>query len=154
MSTYAKQTLQPGERIIRVARLHWVIYTSALLYGGLALSVALVALFMPTGVSRLGFAMAAALTAVAARNAFKAWWHQFTTEMAITNRRVIFKTGFVQRHTDEMFLDRIESVFVDQGVLGRIFNYGTIHCRGVGDGLEHLHHIADPLAVQNAINAK
>ena len=61
--------------------------------------------------------------------AFKA-----TTEIAITTRRLIFKRGIVARHVDEMSIDRVEGVIVEQGVLGRIFQYGRVIVRGMGVG--------------------
>jgi uncharacterized membrane protein YdbT with pleckstrin-like domain len=67
---------------------------------------------------------------------------------------VIYKTGFISRHTSEMNMDKIESVTVDQGLLGRMLDYGTIHVLGTGQGLEHLHRIASPLQLRNAITAR
>jgi uncharacterized membrane protein YdbT with pleckstrin-like domain len=56
--------------------------------------------------------------------AFRAWFIRWTTEIAVTDRRVIFRRGFIQWHTDEMHMDKIESADVDQSVLGRLLNYG------------------------------
>ena len=76
------------------------------------------------------------------------------TEFAVTDRRVIYKCGFISRHTVEMNMDKIESVDVDQSLLGRMLNYGTIHVLGTGEGIESLRRIAAPLALRNAITAK
>jgi uncharacterized membrane protein YdbT with pleckstrin-like domain len=76
------------------------------------------------------------------------------TEFAVTDRRVIYKRGFISRHTVEMNMDKIESVDVDQSLLGRLFNYGTIHVLGTGQGIECLRQIGAPLALRNAITAK
>ena len=67
-----------------------------------------------------------------------AWVKRRTTELAVTNRRVIYKRGFVRRHTIEMNMDKVESVDVDQSFWGRIFNYGTIVVHGTGGSLEPL----------------
>lgn len=61
-----------------------------------------------------------------------AWIKYATTELAITNKRVIAKSGLIQRKTMEMFLSKIESVQVEQGILGRIFDYGTVTISGTG----------------------
>jgi uncharacterized membrane protein YdbT with pleckstrin-like domain len=53
-----------------------------------------------------------------------------------------------------MNMDKIESVDVDQSILGRLLNYGTIHVLGTGEGIESLRRIAAPLALRNAITAK
>ena len=97
MSTYTNLTLQPGERIVVIARLHWVIYGWAMFYGGLALSVGVAGL-LTTGLSRpLVFTVISVLAVQAARHAAVAWWRQLTTEITVTNRRVIYKRGFVGR---------------------------------------------------------
>ncbi|MBZ8003097.1 PH domain-containing protein [Campylobacter canadensis] len=55
-----------------------------------------------------------------------------TTELALTNKKVIAKFGLIRRNTIELRLEKIESIRVDQGILGRIFNYGTIFINGAG----------------------
>lgn len=50
---------------------------------------------------------------------FWAWIRYATTELAVTNKRVIAKTGLVQRKTIEMFLSKVESVQIDQSILGQ-----------------------------------
>lgn len=74
-----------------------------------------------------------------------AWLERWLSEYVITNRRIIIKTGFVARNTFEMNLSKIESVNVDQSVMGRIFNYGSITIIGTGGTRETFHNIAKPL---------
>lgn len=71
--------------------------------------------------------------------------HKYTDEFAITNRRVIIKTGLISRNTFEMNLSKIESVNVDQGVIGRILGYGTIRIVGSGGTKETFPNILNPL---------
>jgi uncharacterized membrane protein YdbT with pleckstrin-like domain len=87
--------------------------------------------------------------ALIARAAFDRW----TTEIAVTDRRVIFKEGFIRRKTTEMHMDKVESVEVQQSVLGRLLDYGQVDIRGVGTGLEPLKMIAAPLELRNHITA-
>jgi uncharacterized membrane protein YdbT with pleckstrin-like domain len=68
-----------------------------------------------------------------------------TTEIAITNKRIIAKSGFVSRSTTEINLQKVESLQVDQTVAGRLFNYGTIIIAGAGTPNLRIHGIADPL---------
>jgi uncharacterized membrane protein YdbT with pleckstrin-like domain len=70
---------------------------------------------------------------------------KYTDEFAITNKRVIVKTGLISRKTLEMNLSKIESVNVDQGILGRIFGYGTIRIVGTGGTNESFPNIYHPL---------
>lgn len=67
------------------------------------------------------------------------------SEFVITNRRIIIKTGFIARSTFEMNLSKIETVNVDQSVMGRILNYGIITIIGTGGTKEIFHNIARPL---------
>jgi uncharacterized membrane protein YdbT with pleckstrin-like domain len=64
---------------------------------------------------------------------------------------VIYKTGFIQRRTNEMNMDKVESVQVDQSILGRILDYGTVVITGTGAGLEALPGIARPIELRNSI---
>lgn len=74
-----------------------------------------------------------------------------TTEIAITNKRLVYKRGLVARYVGEMNIDRIEGVNVLQGVWGRIFNYGRIMVRGMGVGEVVLPPIENPLKFRRAI---
>lgn len=69
-----------------------------------------------------------------------------TSEFAITNKRIIIKVGLISRRTLEMNLSKIESVNVDQGILGRILGYGSIVVIGTGGTREPFASIADPMS--------
>ncbi len=75
------------------------------------------------------------------------------TELGVTNKRVIFKTGIISRQTEEMKLASIETVEIDQGVLGRILGYGNIHVSGRGVSDVVLRNVKDPMAVKRAIES-
>jgi uncharacterized membrane protein YdbT with pleckstrin-like domain len=70
---------------------------------------------------------------------------KYTDEFAITNKRVIIKTGLISRKTFEMNHSKIESVNVDQGVFGRLLGYGTIRIVGSGGTREIFPKIQNPL---------
>jgi uncharacterized membrane protein YdbT with pleckstrin-like domain len=76
-----------------------------------------------------------------------------TTELAVTDHRVIFKRGIISRYTIEMARSKVESVDVEQSIGGRIFNYGTILVRGTGGSLEPFPNIEDPLRLRSTITA-
>lgn len=69
-----------------------------------------------------------------------------STELAITNRRVIAKFGFIRRSTVEMNLTKVETLEVHQGIAGRIFNYGSLVISGGGNAQAPIPGISDPLA--------
>jgi uncharacterized membrane protein YdbT with pleckstrin-like domain len=72
------------------------------------------------------------------------------SEFVITNRRIIIKTGFIARRTFEMNLSKIETVNVNQTVIGRILNYGSITIIGTGGTKEIFHNISKPLEFRKA----
>jgi uncharacterized membrane protein YdbT with pleckstrin-like domain len=73
-----------------------------------------------------------------------------TTEMAFTNKRVIAKFGFVSRQTIELNISKVESIQVNQGILGRIFNFGTLIVSGAGNPQAPIPGISDPMAFRRA----
>lgn len=70
---------------------------------------------------------------------------RWTSEFAITNKRVIIKTGFIRRRTVELNLSKIESVNVDQSIIGRILGFGSIQLVGTGGTKEIFFKINKPL---------
>ena len=77
-----------------------------------------------------------------------AWIKYRTTEFAVTDRRVMAKAGLISRRTVEMFLDKVESLNVEQTVPGRIFDYGTVTIRGTGATSEPFDNISAPLLLR------
>lgn len=73
-----------------------------------------------------------------------------TTELAITTRRVIVKIGFIRRNTVEINIQKVESIQVDQGVLGRLFNFGTLVIAGAGSSQAPIAGISSPMAFRKA----
>ncbi len=70
---------------------------------------------------------------------------KYTDEFAITNKRVVIKTGLISRKTIELNLNKIESVNVDQTIFGRIFGFGSITIIGIGGTREAFVNIRKPL---------
>jgi uncharacterized membrane protein YdbT with pleckstrin-like domain len=101
----------------------------------------------------VGRAAAIAVFAVGAYLLVRAWWNRMTIEVAVTDRRVIYKTGLINRHTMEMHMDKIESVDVDQGLFGRLMNFGDITINGTGEGKEYIREIDRPLEFRSHVTA-
>ena len=76
------------------------------------------------------------------------------TEMAVTNKRVIVKTGLAERRTTEILLSRIESVVVDEPAIGRILGYGTVIVRGTGGTPEIFEKIQNPLKLREQVQSQ
>ena len=155
MGRYIDDILQPGEKVLYSTNAHWIFYLPAIA----AWSLAVVLFFLSRASLTEGIVLlylsAAAVVAIAALYwTFQAWFHRWTTETDVTNLRVVHKTGFIKRRTFEMSLDKVESVDVDQSILGRLLNYGNVTVRGVGEGAETITTIASPLDFRNHITAR
>jgi uncharacterized membrane protein YdbT with pleckstrin-like domain len=125
MGSYVDDVLISGERVMYRARISkWSLWPLILL-GALLLIVGIGLLFW-----------------------LWAWIVYTTTELAITNKRVIAKTGLIQRRTVEMFLEKIESIQVDQSILGRVFDFGSVVISGTGVHSAPFRNISDPLSLR------
>ncbi len=148
---YVDRVLQPGETVVHRARLHWLIYWHALLLLVLAAALA-VLMGQESGNLHEGLRYAALIALfLAILAALSAAIKRHSTELVVTEHRVIFKRGLISRHTVEMNRSKIESVDVDQSLFGRIFGYGTVVVHGTGGGLEPLANIAEPLLLRSRI---
>jgi uncharacterized membrane protein YdbT with pleckstrin-like domain len=79
-----------------------------------------------------------------------AWVRYKTTELAITTKRVIVKHGFIRRRTVEININKVESIQVDQEILGRLFNFGTLVIAGAGDPQAPITGISAPMEFRKA----
>jgi len=120
--SYIEDSLIEGERVVHTARVSWW-SQFGLIVLGIVLLVVVIGLF---------FLIAA-------------WINVRSTEIAITNKRVIAKFGFIKRDTVEINLDKVEALRVEQGFVARMLNYGTVFMTGAGTSVAPMKNIADPL---------
>jgi len=147
--SYVQRVLQPGEQVRHISSIHWIVYWP----GVVVALLAVVAYFL--GETRLLPGVwrytAYALALVAVVLLVRQWLFSWVTEIAVTDRRVIYKRGLIRRQTNEMNMDKVESVQIDQSVLGRILDYGDVKLLGTGEGFETLRTIANPIELRNSI---
>jgi membrane protein YdbS with pleckstrin-like domain len=155
MGRYIDDILQPGEKVLYSTNAHWVFYLPAVAACTVAIAFLIVSRMIASETAVLVCLSLAAISAIVALyKMLTAWFHRWTTETDVTNLRVVHKTGFIKRRTFEMSLDKVESVDVNQSILGRILNYGNVTVRGVGEGVETIRTIASPLDFRNHITAR
>ncbi len=168
---YIQESLSADEELVHVGKFHWM-YTLAavmaifwglvgciaVIFGGIWFQQMYGSGFYSQGwlgmvrelhpAIRLGafFVFLMGLLSFAQRMIVKA-----TTEIAITNSRLIYKRGLVARYVGEMSIDRIEGVNVLQSIFGRLFNYGRVMVRGMGVGEVILPPLENPVAFRKAI---
>jgi uncharacterized membrane protein YdbT with pleckstrin-like domain len=146
---YVDEILEPGETVRVVGRLHWIAYTNGAILAVVTLLFAYFTLGLP---GAYAFVLFAAL--VTAAEFLRALIKTLTTEIAVTDRRVVYKSGLISRLTAEMNMSEVETVNVHQTVLGRLLGFGTIQVRGTGEGIAPLAGIASPLQLRRAIAAR
>lgn len=145
---YLQESLGPNETLIYKARFHWLYYATAW--------IALILLIVITGsiliytvtwleVILLGACGIGLL--VLLRSMVPIW----TTEIGVTNHRLVVKRGWLSRSTTELQLKAIEQVNFKQGFLGRIFGFGQVDVHGTGVDDLHIPAVADPLSLLRAI---
>ena len=146
MASYVESALLPGEVVAYETRLHWVVYTSGCLI--VALGFVLLAIpAIPVQIGILAFV-------VGIGGLISAQITRSTSEFAVTNRRVIVKTGWLSRRTMEMNLSKIESIDVDQSIVSRVLGYGRITVVGTGATREPFERIANPMEFRRAVQTQ
>lgn len=152
--SYVQNSLQSDEQIVCETKVHWFVF----------LPTVILALFLAVGFFYFKSAfggddgMDTVLTYEGYLFVFcvllaflSALFTYMGTECALTNKRVILKTGILSRNALELRLSKCDSLRVDQGIFGRIFGYGTIVAM-TGGAANHFKFIADPIGFRNAIN--
>ena len=156
--SYVEKNLMPGETVVYRTRLHWVVIfwpiVLTILFGvsGLVLLARSMSGAGDTsgkpnpmvvgGIILLVVGFVALVVALLKRNA---------TEMAVTDRRVIVKIGVASRRTFEILLSKVESIGVEESVMGRMLGYGTVVVRGTGGTPEPFDTVAHPLEFRKQV---
>ena len=146
--SYTKSHLLPGETIKYRARLHWFPFLPAYLLGALFAGVAVAGFALNVwwlGIAGLVVAIPTFLWIYLAKA---------TSEFCVTDKRVVIKVGFIQRRTVETMLGKVESIGVDQGLVGRLFDYGTILVVGTGGTQDSFRNISNPLEFRRQVQAE
>jgi uncharacterized membrane protein YdbT with pleckstrin-like domain len=143
---YIETNLTEGERIIYPTRRHWIVLAGPAILAAFLGLPGLFLLFAPD--ARIG---AFVMLPIAAFVLLYGWLSRNGFEFAVTNRRVVYRKGIVSIATDEIFLDKVESVFVNQTLVGRWLNYGNITVRGTGGSWEPFTNIENPLLLRRHV---
>ena len=148
MSSYVDSVLAAGERIVYRAHIsHWKFILSYFV-GSLFLAIAPGAYIASGYRAGAWLIMEAISLAIGLAVILSAVIRRQTTELVLTDRRIIMKRGIVSRDTVEMNLNKVESLHVNQGLLGRILDYGDVTVVGTGASLEPLRGISRPLELR------
>jgi uncharacterized membrane protein YdbT with pleckstrin-like domain len=151
--SYVRKVLLPGEQVVYETGLHWLIFGRAILVLIAALALAIGSFYAPGNMGPPLLLAAGIVALFGLVLLLAALIRRAGTELAVTDQRVVYKSGIIARHTIEMNRAKVESVDVDQSLLGRILGYGTVQLRGTGGSLEPMAMIGNPLSLRSHITA-
>lgn len=153
--SYVEDNLMPNEKVLFKARIHPAVFLPAIVAFLGSIAFAFLASDLASQQNSSDSMLGTMMFCLTGILFFWSLWLGlqaiivlFTTEFAVTNRRVIAKRGFIRRHTMEMLLQKVESVSVRQDILGRMLNFGTITVTGTGGTQEGFRKIVEPLTVR------
>ena len=145
---YVDENLITDEVVTYRARLHWTMLVVPCI---VAVLCAAAGVFVARSSMQQRLPVAAVVIVVGVFPLIQSLIRRSAAEFAVTNKRVIFKAGIVNRTTAEMFLNKIESVGVDQTIAGRIFGYGSVILRGTGGSTEPFDMVTRPLELRRQV---
>jgi uncharacterized membrane protein YdbT with pleckstrin-like domain len=156
--SYVEKHLIEGETIIYETRLHWVVLIGPLLLG-LLFGLTGAAMFVLSSrttpdqtVAHQSFTiLGAAFLVIAFVFIARGVLMRNATEMTVTNKRVFVKVGLAARRTIELLLSRVESIGVEESVMGRMLGYGRVIIHGTGGTPEVFNMIAHPLEFRTQV---
>lgn len=138
---YIDTNLLDGEQVIYRAKRHWMVFFRSAVWAFLAF------IFIGSGSSGMG----AFLVLLSVVDAIAALLEYKTSEFGLTNKRVLIKVGFISRKSLETLLSKVEGIQVDQGLIGRMLNYGTIIITGTGGTQSPFKKISDPFEFRKRV---
>ena len=146
---YVERHLLAGERVLYKTRLHWVLFVKP----GLVVlaGVVLMVLLRQVPDPRWLWIFGAAVALIGLVWAFVHYVEVMTSEFAVTTSRLIFKVGLISRYTTELLLSKVESIGVQQGLMGRLLNYGDLTVTGTGGAREVFRRVRDPIGFRNHV---
>ena len=139
---YIEANLLPGETVVQRARLHWIVFLKAVAVVIVGLALMMVQPLVGAVIGAVGLIMAV-----------PPFLERTTSEFGVTSKRVIIKVGLIQRRTLELLIRQVEAISVDQSLMGRIFNFGTITLTGTGGVRETFQNISNPLEFRRSIQS-
>ena len=141
---YIDKILLSDENLIYRSHPHWIIFFRPVISLLLAICAFYWGLILMADLAGL-------ITLLSCLSALMVY---YTSEFGITNQRVIIKLGFIRRYSFENALNRIEAVEVEQSILGRLLDYGTIRIRGVGGSAELFPAVPNPLLFRHKVQTQ
>ncbi len=166
---YIEKILSPNEKILFKAKVHYAVFLASIFMFIIAVAMGIYSFPMAVTVSYQGtpppteptvntligstiFCSSFFVFLYSIFLAIEALILYLTTEFAVTNKRIIAKSGWIRIHTLEILLSKVESIDIKQPVLGRILDFGTVTVTGTGGTKQGFKAIAEPMVVRSKVN--
>ncbi len=148
--SYIQNNLLSNERVVYLVRPHWIVFAMPVILLIVTIVLAIYAPllfpgFVPFVHVRLYSLVILGCLATAIISGVSTFILYTTSEYAITDRRILIKTGWISRNSLELFLDKVEGINIDQSILGRLLSYGSLKVIGTGGTQDIFFYIPDPL---------
>jgi len=146
---YVERHLLEGERVVYKTRLHWILFLrpGLVMVAGIALAAVLRPVQDPPWIWMIG----AAVVAIGVAWGLVHYVELMTSEFAVTSSRLILKVGLISRYTTELLLTKVETIGVQQGLIGRMLGYGDLTVTGTGGAREVFRRVRDPIGFRNHV---
>lgn len=133
MGKFIDSNLMKDENLIFETKYHWSILLGGVVFFALGLVILIVSLVLDLAEFRTSFVFGSlAIMAVGGLKIVFDFLVRKTSEFAITSRRMIMKTGIVSTKSLELLHRKIETIGIDQGLIGKIFGFGSVTLTGTG----------------------
>ena len=146
MKKYISTTLIQGEKVILSPHVHSIVYIRPFIgFFIISLLGLVAALTAPWEVVALWEAGGLVICGI---------WHIYdrlfynNMELAVTNKRVVAKTGIISVQSEELQWNKIESIEIRQGILGRMLKYGDVYFSGTGTSFVRFGDVRNPWNVK------
>jgi uncharacterized membrane protein YdbT with pleckstrin-like domain len=160
--SYIEQNLIPGEKLIYRTGVHWSVLFGPAIVAAIIAAPGIAILTFRDEIVAKGIPVNAADIAAAAFIVVAVAIFGYSvikknaTEIAVTDKRVIIKTGMTSRRSLEIMIAKVESIGIDETLMGRMLGYGTVVIHGTGGTPEPFRKIAHPsefrMAVQQQVD--
>jgi hypothetical protein len=156
--SYIESNLIAGERILYRTGRHWIVLVTPIVvaaflgFPGLMMLIgSLTSIGDKSGSSSALGVIGFCLLLIAGLFVLAGYLTRSSTNMVVTNKRILMKTGLLRRRTFELLLSKVESIGVEEGILGRLLGYGSVVVRGTGGTPEPFTTVSHPLEFRRQV---
>jgi uncharacterized membrane protein YdbT with pleckstrin-like domain len=145
VSSYIRQNLMPGERLVAITRIHQMVLVAPSIVAAIGLLLSLFGIVSGESCTiALAVIVGLPIALIAGFVVLALLIGRLTTEFSCTDKRILIKSGLITTQLRDMPLAKVEALRLEQGLFGKIFGYGTVVFKGSGGTRRTCKSIEDP----------